>query len=139
MLPGWMSGLGIQANVTFMHGGVQNEDGTSTTPDFPGMSKKAYNIVGLYEYDKLSARLAYSWRDKFVAEYNYRGCCDLIVDPIKFLDASVSYKLTKDVTVSVDANNLLNFAYHDYHGTPQAPRDVRRYDRTVGVSLRWKM
>jgi len=138
-LPGWMSGLGVQANVTILQGGVQEEGGTGTTPDFPGMSKKAYNLVGLYEYDKFSARLAYSWRDKFVAEYNYRGCCNLIVDPIKFLDASVSYKLTKDVTVSVDANNLLNFAYHDYHGTSAAPRDVRRYDRTVGVSLRWKM
>lgn len=138
MLPGWMSGLGMQANYTYMKGGLQNEDGSSTTPTFPGMSKNSYNLVGLYENDKLSARLAYSWRDKFVAEYNYRNCCDLVVDPIKFLDASVSYKLSKDMTISVDANNLLNFAYHDYHGTPAAPRDVRRYDRVIGVALRWR-
>jgi TonB-dependent receptor len=136
-LPGWMSGLGMQANFTFMNGGLTEPDGTRNT--FPGMSKKAYNLVGLYERGPWSARVAYSWRDKFVDTYNYRNLgFNLIVDPIKTLDASISYKITENLTATLDGSNLLDQAYHDYHGTPLLPRDVRRYDRVVGFALRWK-
>ena len=86
-----------------------------------------------------SARQAYSWRDSFVDTYNYRGLgLNLIVDPIKTLDASISYKITENLTATLDSSNLLDQAYHDYHGTPLLPRDVRRYDRVVGFALRWK-
>jgi TonB-dependent receptor len=136
-LPGWMSGLGVQANFTFMNGGMTEPDGSRNT--FPGMSKKAYNLVGLYERGPWSARLAYSWRDSFVDTYNYRGLgMNLIVEPIKTLDASLSYKITDSLTATLDGSNLLDQAYHDYHGTPLLPRDVRRYDRVVGFALRWK-
>jgi TonB-dependent receptor len=136
-LPGWMSGLGMQANFTYMNGGMTEPDGTRNT--FPGMSKTAYNLVGLYERGPWSARLAYSWRDSFVDTYNYRGLgMNLIVAPIKTLDASISYKITENLTATLDGSNLLDQAYHDYHGTPLLPRDVRRYDRVVGFALRWK-
>lgn len=137
MLPGWMSGLGLQANATYSEGALT--DGGVDKP-FVGMSKLSYNIVGLYERDAWSGRLAYSWRDKFVDGFNYRGLgIDLLVDPIKTLDASVSYKINKNVSVTVDVENLLDRDYHDYHGVPSNPRDIRRYDRTIGLALRWKM
>lgn len=141
-LPGWMSGLGLQANVTFMKGGLTEVDtktGNLVTNDFAGMSKLSYNIVGLYERDAWSARVAYNWRDKFVAEYDYRGRgFNLLVAPIKTLDGSISYKINKQLTVSLDANNLLDTQYNDYHGVPELARDIRRYDRAIGLSLRWK-
>jgi TonB-dependent receptor len=137
-LPGWMSGLGVQVNATYMNGGMTEPDGTRNT--FPGMSKTAYNLVGMYERGPWSARVAYSWRDEFVDTYNYRGLgMNLIVAPIKTLDASVSYKINEQMTVTLDGSNLLNQTYHDYHGVPQLPRDVRRYDRVVGLALRWKL
>jgi len=138
-LPGWLGGLGIQANFTYMDGGMNEADGTRNT--FAGMSKWAYNLVGMYERGPWSARIAYNWRDKFVDTYNYRNLTpsfDLIVEPIKTLDASISYKITDKLVVTLDGSNLLNQAYHDYHGVPELPRDVRRYDRVVGLALRWK-
>jgi iron complex outermembrane receptor protein len=136
-LPGLLSGLGMQANATYMDGGLAEEDGTMNT--FAGMSRVSYNIVGLYERGPWSGRLAYSWRDKFVAEYNYRGTgYNLVVDPLKTLDASLSYKVSPNMTVSLDGNNLLDTPYHDYHSVPELPRDVRRYDRAIGLSLRWR-
>lgn len=135
-LPGWMSGLGLQANLTYMKGGLT--DASGVTNDFPGMSKWSYNLVGLYEKNDWSARLAYSWRDKFIAEYNYRGCCNLTVDPLRTLDASISYKINSQLTLTFDASNLLDQPYNDYHGIPSLPRDIRRYDRTVGLALRWR-
>ena len=136
-LPGWLGGLGMQANVTWMDGGLAEADGTINT--FAGMSKLSANVVALYEYGKWSARLAYSWRDKFTAEYNYRALpYNIVVDPLKTLDASISYKLTDSLTLTLDGSNLLDQAYHDYHSVPQLPRDVRRYDRVVGLALRWR-
>ncbi|MGH8854620.1 MAG: TonB-dependent receptor, partial [Telluria sp.] len=136
-LPGWMSGLGMQTNVTFMDGGLAEADGTINT--FAGMSRRSANLVGLYEHGKWSARLAYSWRDKFTAEYNYRATpYNIVVDPLKTLDASISYKLTDNLTITLDGSNLLDQAYHDYHSVPQLPRDIRRYDRVVGLALRWR-
>ncbi len=139
-LPGWLGGLGLQANFTYTKGGMVGEDGQMTAT-LPGMSKYSYNLVGLYERGPISARIAYSWRDKFVGEYNYRNLTpsfDLIVAPIKTLDASVSYKITDALTVTLDGVNLANSTYHDYHGVPEAPRDIRRYDRAIGLALRWK-
>ncbi|MFC0250631.1 TonB-dependent receptor [Massilia consociata] len=136
-LPGWLSGLGAQANFTYMDGGLAEADGTINT--FAGMSRRSANLVGLYEYGKWSARLAYSWRDRFTAEYNYRGTPHaIVVDPLKTLDASISYKLTDNLTITLDGSNLLDQAYHDYHTVPELPRDVRRYDRVVGLALRWR-
>lgn len=60
------------------------------------------------------------------------------MDPLKTLDASVSYKLTDKLTVTLDGSNLLDQSYHDYHSVPELPRDVRRYDRVVGLALRWR-
>lgn len=136
-LPGWLGGFGTQANVTFMDGGLAEADGSINT--FAGMSRRSANLVGLYEYGKWSARVAYSWRDKFTAEYNYRASpYTIVVDPLKTLDASISYKLSDNLTVTLDGSNLLDQAYNDYHTTPDLPRDVRRYDRVVGLALRWR-
>jgi iron complex outermembrane receptor protein len=137
-LPGVFGGLGLQANVTYMKGDLTETDGT--LKPFVGMSKLSYNITGLYERGPWSGRLAYSWRDKFVDTFNYRGLgFDLIVDPIKTLDGSVSFKISDNMSATLDVENLLDRKYHDYHGIASNPRDVRRYDRVIGLSLRWKM
>jgi iron complex outermembrane receptor protein len=136
-LPGWMSGFGLEANYTYMKGYL--EDGGKQTA-FLNMSKNAYNVVALYERGPWSGRVAYNWRSKFVDTTNYRGLgFDLIVDPIKTADASVSYKVNDSIGITLDIENLLDRKYHDYHGIASNPRDIRRYDRVVGLSMRWKL
>lgn len=145
-LPGWLGGLGLQANVTYTEGGVKSNTNPAVSgKPFAGMSRLSYNIVGLYEKDAWSARLAYNWRSKFTQVYSdstdndnpYRK--DLIAAPISSLDGSLSYKLTKQVTLNLTGTNLLNFKYRDYWENEQDfPRDTRSYDRTVGLSMNWK-
>ncbi|MET0319208.1 MAG: TonB-dependent receptor [Duganella sp.] len=140
-LPGWLGGFGMEANYTYLKGHLV--DGGKEVP-FAGLSKNSYNIVGLYERGPLSARLAYNWRSKFVDTFNYRtlaapvGPLDLIVDPIKTADASISYRVTDSLGFTLDVENLLDRTYHDYHGIASNPRDVRRYDRVVGLTMRLK-
>ena len=60
--------------------------------------------------------------------------------PTAQLDGSLSYKINDQFTVTLDGNNLLDTKFKDYWNTAGVyPRDTRRYDRTVGLSLRWKM
>ena len=58
---------------------------------------------------------------------------------MQWLDASIGYRFSNNLTIGLEGNNLLDQDYHDYHGTPNQPRDVRRYDSTVALSLRWKL
>ena len=143
-LPGWLSGFGIQANATYSKGYLIEDDGAENP--FGGMSKLSYNLVGLYERGPWSGRMAYSWRDKFVDTFNYRGIINaqgkgmqIIVDPIKTLDGSISYKVNRNLALTLDVENMLDRKYHDYHDVPNDPRDIRRYDRVIGLALRWKM
>ena len=146
-LPGWMSGLGMQANATYTEGGVTSSTNPSLEgKDFAGLSKYSYNIVGLYEKGGVSARLAYNWRSKFVQVYNDRPgnagtapARDLIAAPLSSLDGSLSYKFTPNLSLNLTGTNLLNYKYQDYWTDPAIyPRDTRRYDRTVGLSLAWR-
>ncbi len=141
-LPGWLNGFGLEANYTYMKGYLM--DGGVEAP-FAGMSKNAFNIVGLYERGPWSARVAYNWRSKFVDTFNYRtlqapiGPLNLVVDPIETVDASLSYKINDNMGITLDVENLTDRTYNDYHGIPSNPRDIRRYDRVIGLSLRWKL
>jgi TonB-dependent receptor len=145
-LPGWLNGFGMQANVTFTQGGVTSSvvPGLEDKP-FAGMSKLSYNIVALYERAEWSGRLAYNWRSKFTQVYGdtpdpaHLAGKDLIAAPMSTLDGSLSYKITPQLSVNLTGTNLLNFKYQDYWDNPSIfPRDTRRYDRTVGLSLSWK-
>ena len=144
-LPGWMSGLGFQANVTVMTGGLESSTDTYLEgKPFQGMSKYAYNLVGLYEKNGWSGRLAYNWRSRYTDTYNagtINGApYDLVVAPISALDASLSYEVAKNFTVVLEGNNLLNFEYHDYFSNSSiTPRDTRYYDRTLRIGVRWKL
>ncbi|MBP1203364.1 TonB-dependent receptor [Duganella sp. 1411] len=147
-LPGWLSGFGLQANVTYSEGGVTaSENKDIEGKPFAGMSRLSYNIVALYEKQGWSARLAYNWRSKFVDTYADTPDRanpnlvpkDLIVKAMSSLDGSLSYKVSDHVTVNLTGTNLLNFKFQDYWSNAAIyPRDTRRYDRTVGLSMNLK-
>ncbi len=142
-LPGWLNGLGMQANATFTQGKITSSTVKGSlllNQTFPGMSKFSYNLVGLYERQSWSGRLAYNWRSKFTDSYNSTvpgGA--LTVAPLSSLDGSLSYKINPNLSLSLTGTNLLDFKYTDYWKNPNLyPRDTRRYDRTVGLAVHWK-
>jgi TonB-dependent receptor len=144
-LPGPLSGFGAQANFTY-------SDSTYTAPGdlgrlrLPQVSKYAYNLVAIYEKYGLSARLAYNWRSKFTDSYiDFAGGPandnrdSITVSSLAFLDFSASYAVTDNLTVTVDATNLLDETYQDQFGNDGVtPRDTRMFDRTFGAGIRFK-
>lgn len=142
-LPGPLSGFGAQANFTYADGEVEAPPvaGQPTVMQrITPISKYSYNLVAMYEKYGLSARLAYNWRSKYVDSYANNIPGGLIeVAPVAFLDFSASYDITPQITITVDATNLLNETYQDSFGGYEAtPRDTRQYDRTFGAGVRFR-
>ncbi|ACE82825.1 TonB-dependent receptor [Cellvibrio japonicus] len=134
-LPAPFDGLGIQANYTYIDSkadvSLPNSNGTSGAApvDTDGsaygqlpvdqLSKNAFNLVGMYEKDGFSARLAYSWRSKYLIAWggngfnpdfpDWSGKASIPVynDDYGQLDASISYTFLDNYTITAEATNLL--------------------------------
>jgi iron complex outermembrane recepter protein len=131
-LPGIWSGLGLQLNYTYLDqsdlndlesglGGVRFDsqgnpisDGRNsfrafTNLSLPGYSDENYNIIGMFEYADVSARLAYTWRsDYLVTRRDSNEAAPIYSKAAGYLDASVFYSFNENWKVGVEASNLLD-------------------------------
>jgi TonB-dependent receptor len=79
MLPGALAGLGFEANYTYIDsknpGDVYYDINGGAHNDAPvkGLSKNAYNLALLYDYEIWSARLAYNWRSEYLLSVAAHG------------------------------------------------------------------
>ena len=104
-----MGNFGWSANFTYADGfGLQDtgaENGGIVEVGLPGLSKFSYNVTGFYEDDNFSARLAYTYRDDFIAQSTGIGG-NTSWDAHGFLDANVTWHATENIDVSLEATNL---------------------------------
>ena len=141
-LPGPLRGLGAQANFTYIDGeqtlqSAANFTGGKNT--LPGVSKYSFNIIGLYELGPTSIRLAYNYRSANVDGFGAPGVYTTVYsDAVGRLDLSASYNLTKKLTLTVDATNLLQTPYHSYVKSPEYPRDVRWEASLISAGVRFR-
>lgn len=134
MLPGAWSGLGLQLNYTYIDQNDLNDpmsdeqlgavrfdttgepivDGRNSFRAFtnlplPGYSDENYNIIGMYEYEDLSVRLAYNWRSSYlVTRRDSNEFAPVYAKSAGFLDASVYYNITDNIQIGLEGSNLLN-------------------------------
>lgn len=129
-LPAPFDGLGIQTNWTHLSNSgikgsgvvVNSGDGSSGTTGggtslaalsftglpLEGLSDDTFNLVGMYEKGKLSARLAYNWRSQYMV--TAQDCCAVFPiwqEAIGYLDGRVAYRLNENIEVSLEGSNLL--------------------------------
>ena len=142
-LPGLWSGLGVQANYTYVDSkapspGSTDTNGNSLTVPLEGLSKNSYNIVGIYEKGPLSARLAYNWRSTWVVttQGNGTGNLPLLNEPFGQLDGSINYNINDHLTASIEASNITDTMRTTNYGITSRPHDYQYNDRRIGVSLR---
>ncbi|MFT4075046.1 MAG: TonB-dependent receptor [Asticcacaulis sp.] len=130
-LPSPWNGLGVQANYTHIKNtgvsstglAVNSGDGSSgqsgggttksanTYNDLPleGLSDDTFNVVGMFEKGKWSARAAYNWRSQYLV--TAQDCC--VAYPVwqraaGYLDARIAYRLNDNWELSLEGSNLLN-------------------------------
>lgn len=145
-LPGALSGLGIQANYTYVDSSAGAEAaGAIDSPvtiavPLIGLSKHSFNLIGLYDKYGINLRVAYSWRGNYLVTTSSTGTQTLPIfsRPYGTLDASASYDINKHLSVTIDAQNITNTKYRTYQITEEFPRDYRMDDRRITGRVRLK-
>lgn len=110
------SGFGLSGNYTKVKTGLKfNNLRTDQQAALLGVSDSA-NLVGFYENDVWSVRAAYNWRGEFLAATgDGNGNNPVYTEPYGQVDASIGYKLGKNLTLQLDLLNL-NDGYIRQHG-----------------------
>lgn len=103
------TGFGVQANYTMVDGDIGVDVGGDPDVDqfaLLGLSDTA-NFTAIYENHGFSARIAYNWRDEFLASAN-RGSDrnPVFNEAFSQIDLNVSYDVTDALQVSFEAINL---------------------------------
>lgn len=159
-LPGAFGNLGLQANYTYIDSEAtplpefQDADGDGQADNFDttfrfgidrllGLSEHTANIVGIYQDERLEARLAYNWRSDYVGSYrDFVTGNPIFQEETGFLDASLKYDLTDQVQLRFQAANLLDTKNK---ATQQVDAAGQRYgrssfifDRRFEFGIRWQ-
>jgi TonB-dependent receptor len=103
----WDSGFGLAANYTWVDSGLTYNNGSLGTQfALTGLSDSA-NVVAFYEKFGWSVRAAYNWRGEFLnALGDGKGPNPLYTEAYGQVDLNVSYDVTENLTLSLEAINL---------------------------------
>jgi TonB-dependent receptor len=103
------TGFGMQANYTIVNGDVAID--TLALPSesqfaLVGLSDTA-NLVAFYEKDGISARVAWNWRDEYLAVASRGGSNNpIFIEAYDQIDVNVSYEINEDLQVFMEVINL---------------------------------
>ncbi|MFL6577828.1 MAG: TonB-dependent receptor [Povalibacter sp.] len=116
-LPGLLSHFGVDANYTYSPSDSGIEDLSGSTVPFIDNSKTQTNFVLWYEADRFQARIAHNHRSKRSVSLNQIWGTEgltLYQSPTDYIDASVSFDVTPNVTVYLQGLNLTD-EYENYY------------------------
>ena len=137
-LPGIWSDFGAMVNYTFIDSEFTDEFG-NTNP-FPGTSENTYNIVGFYEKEGFSARVAYNFRDDYliVPSGASDGTNNEFVEGSGRVDIGVRYRWENGFKIALDIINLTEEQRYIYYDVIDRLEDFTNEGRTVNVSVGYK-
>lgn len=120
-LPGFLSNFGIQANYTKVESEIDycNDAlcATYVTNDLINLSPTSYNGTLYYEDDRFSARVSAAFREEYLQ--NVPGRNNNLVEgkmDTMNIDASATFKLTDEVTLTFEGLNLTDEENHQWVG-----------------------
>lgn len=151
-LPGFLSHFGGIANATFISSTVQyHVTGPATKPGggnpgsdinatLYGLAKRSYNATLYYDDGRFSARASVAYRSGFIDNGSATGNIFEGYNPITNVDASVRYKLTPHLELSVEGTNLTD-AYRDRYVDLESDRNYEHnhFGRTFMFGVRFTL
>lgn len=138
-LPGMWSNFGGQFNYTYNQ--VAEIDYPGDDDNAVGNSKYTYNAILYYDTPQLSARVAYNYRDRYRMWAVREAFADYspYMEPTSRLDAAVNWTPIKQMTLSLEATNLLENNAVSYWGEDKLlPQSIRVQARTIQLSARFR-
>ena len=136
------SGFGVIANATLVDADV-GYDNFSLAQQFvlTGLSDSA-NFIGFYDRDGIGVRLAYNWRDAFLAgtgQNNVGAGPPTYVGEYQQLDLSVNYTINDNWTVYFDALNITDETTHVYGRHPVQTLFTAQSGPRHNIGFRYKL
>jgi len=123
-------GFGVQANYTY-----SDAEADSPGQFIPGNSKHSGNVVGFFENTRVAARLAYSYRSEFLVQFD--RTTRLFQDELASLDASLSFKVFRGLSLTLDGVNLTDEEIRQFANDSFRPRSVYHNGRYYFAGVRW--
>ena len=108
-LPGWLSGFGTNLNYTYSEADTNTTDIDGNYLPMADNSKHQYNAIVWYQKSGFQARVAYNWRSRRFAQMDTSIWGDQLAiwnESVGYLDASLGYDITPNLTVYVQGTNL---------------------------------
>ena len=134
------TGFGFIANATVVNSD-SGYDNTDLTQQFvvAGISDSA-NLVGFYENDWMSVRVAYNWRDDFLAgtgQANVGSIPPTYVKEYDQIDIGAQFAVTDNLKLFIDAINVTDETVYVYGRSKGQPLFVGQNGPRYNVGLRY--
>ncbi|RZJ98526.1 MAG: TonB-dependent receptor, partial [Flavobacterium sp.] len=131
-LPGkFLKGFGIYANYTYTESkakGIADEDGNERKDvSLPGTAPHMLNGSLFWENSKFSARASANFASDYLDELGSDAFKDSYYDKQFFLDLNASYKITQNIRIFAEANNITNQPLRYYQGISSRTKQLEYY------------
>jgi TonB-dependent receptor len=136
-LPAPFNGFGFAANYTYTDSSFTDTiSGTNISYGLPNSSQDTYNLVGYYENERFSARLAYNFRGAFLREIPNEQDGLKYRDDFGQLDFSLRWNVVPDLRATFDVLNLMDDVQEEYVFEDRLTDGTFTTGRTFQVGLR---
>jgi len=141
-LPGkFLKGFGIYANYTYTESkakGIADEDGNERKDvSLPGTAPHMLNGSLFWEDSKFSARASANFASDYLDELGSDKFQDSYYDKQFFLDLNASYKITKNIRIFAEANNITNQPLRYYQGISSRTKQLEYYQARFNLGLKF--
>ena len=131
------TGFGVQANATFVNGDVKvDRNAVDRQFALPGLSN-SYNLIGFYENAHFSTRVAWNWRDEFLAGFDQFDS-PVIVEDYGQLDINVTWHATQNLSVFLEGLNVTKETQRVYVRYPEQLLRGNQYGARYNLGARWR-
>ena len=129
--------FGVQATYSYIDSQTPVRDANDRELPLPGLSENNVNLVTYYENDRFSARLAFNWRDEYLAgvEAGGRG---IFFDEYADLSATLNYSFNDNISLNFEALNLLDSQLEQFVSVQEAVRRNAVYGQIYKFTLSGK-
>ncbi|MBX2857779.1 MAG: TonB-dependent receptor [Cellvibrionaceae bacterium] len=135
----WDNGFGAQFNYTWVDSDAQYSSAVGANAQgfaLEGLSPKSFNLVGFYEADKWSLRLAYNWREEFLVRLSdWQGQPKQREDFGQW-DMSADYTINEKVTVFFEGINLMDEELREFSVHSNRFLALQQNGRRFGIGIR---
>lgn len=141
-LPGtFLSNFSLYGNYTYTKSkakGITNEDGELRSGlGLPGTAPHMVNGSLAWENRKFSARVSLNYTSDYLDALGGSESDDVYYDKQLFVDVNASYKITPQLRIFLEANNLTNQPLRYYQGSSNYMYQLEYYRPTYTLGLKF--